>query len=356
MNLYKELTLNSQHFKFEELMEFCNGKLMDSSIDVWESNIYSFILEWISESDFVKVMSSGSTGNPKEIILSKNKMISSAIMTGEFFGLKKGNNALLCLPANFIAGKMMIVRSFVLGLNLKYIEPSLALENIPLNIDFAAFIPLQIENLLKTNNLSNFKKIIVGGIAVNPKILSKLKITGTEIYETYGMTETITHVAVRQIYPNMEPYFSALNKIRFGLDNRGCLKIDAPHLSDKIITTNDIVQCINNVTFKFIGRYDNIINSGGLKINPEEVEQMLHDYIKGRFIVSSIHDAKLGEKVVLVIESENTFDFKLDLVKYKFPNLKHEFPKEVYYLNHFPETESGKIDRKSIREKIRNYY
>src|SRR5690606_30951186 len=276
---------------------------LDSAIP-WQKNILDFLEEWNSGSPFVQSKTSGSTGTPKEIQLPKVSMKMSAQMTGEFFGLKPGDTTLLCMPVNFIAGKMMIVRAIELKLKLYCIQPKseINLSEFPV-LDFVPMTPMQVENSFE--NLSKIKILLIRGAPVSDELtrtLSKLQI---RIFESYGMTETITHIALKEI---SDEWFSVLNKVKIQKDNRGCLVIKTPYFEEEIVT-NDLVEIKNETQFKWLGRFDNVINSGGIKFSPEQIEAKIRPFIPKEFIISSLPNNKLGQKLILIIEGNPSFDF-----------------------------------------------
>ena len=312
----------------------------------WQKDIAEFLKEWWNGKDYIIAYTSGSTGYPKRIVLKKSKVVKSALLTISYFDLSKNMNALLCLSPNFIAGKLMIVRSIIAKMNLFCVEPSSSpLKTFDKNvfIDFAAMIPLQVNNSLDSINSNNISKLIIGGGAIDFLLHKKIKNSTTNIYSTYGMTETLTHVAVKKINGhNLSGNYEGLDSITFSIDDRGCLNIYAPHIGNSIIITNDIVDLISDKSFNWIGRYDNIINTGGVKVIPEKVEKILDDYINSEFFISSIPDKILENKVILVIEGgENSID--LEFFKNKLTKFNH--PKEVYFVNKFVRTTTNKINR-----------
>ena len=229
--------------------------------------IVLFLKNWFSDSKFMKVQTSGSTGTPKILDVEKDKMLNSAKMTCDFLGLKEGNTALLCLPTEYISGKMMLVRAIERRMKLLIQTPSLfPLENITEEIDFCAMTPLQVQNSL--DKIHYIKKLIIGGASISESLKQQLiqKNPRTKIYETYGMSETLSHIALKSISPKREEYFRVLDGIKISQDQRGCLVINAPLLNDKILITNDLIKLKNKREFNFLGRIDNIINSGGIKI------------------------------------------------------------------------------------------
>lgn len=301
----------------------------------WEQEILDFVEEYLHH-DQIIAHTSGSTGTPKEIRLPKQAMQHSARLTADFLGLKKGDSALLCLPAQYIAGKMMIVRAIEIGFKLICIEPK-SLVKIHENVDFAALTPMQAERSLES--LNKMGKIILGGAPVNEKLENQLKNINSECFETYGMTETITHIALRKL--NAQKSFHTLEEMQISQDERGCLKIQTPYFQEPI-QTNDVVEILAKNEFVWQGRADNIINSGGLKINPEPIEALLKNYIPCNFIVGGIKDELLGEKLVLILESEK--EIPLEIPAELLP--KNKMPKSVFYLKEFPKTLSGKVKRK----------
>jgi len=322
-----------------------------------ENAIGRFLQDWLDGSDHIIVSTSGSTGKPKKISLKKVHMVNSALATGQYFELKSKDTALLCLSANYIAGKMMLVRAMVLGLELDYVEPSSnPLSGISRKYDFCAMVPLQVENSI--DKLYNIKKLIVGGASISQKLQVQIEeqVRKTRIFETYGMTETITHVAVKKISDVrssiVETCFSGLPSVTFSIDNKNCLLINAPKIANEIVVTNDVVKLISETEFDWLGRYDNVINSGGVKLFPEQIEAKLETIISNRFFVTGFSDGKLGQKLVLIIEGKTD----IELLSQKIASLsslkKFEIPKEIHLLPEFIETETGKIRRKENAELI----
>jgi O-succinylbenzoic acid--CoA ligase len=275
--------------------------------------------------------------------MSKQAMVDSALATGNFFDLQPGNRAMQCLPVKYVAGKMMFVRAMILGLDLEFVAPSShPLDHNEIDFDFVAMVPLQAQNSI--SELKKVKKMIIGGAALNKSLEKQLLKLPTEVYETYGMTETITHIAARKLG---EKAFTVLPDVTISYDDRNCLVIHAPRISDEVIITNDIVELVNENQFIFLGRIDNVINSGGVKLIPEQIEEKLGGKIHHRFFITSKPDNELGEKVVLVIEGEK---HELDDSIYESLD-KYEKPKEVVFISKFKETTNGKILRKETLKK-----
>lgn len=340
---YNELTLNGVSLTGKEIEQYC---LESDSENI--RNIGAFIGEWLDDSPFIRVRTSGSTGLPKVIEVRKQQLLQSASATATFFEFKKKQNALLCLPLSFIAGKMMVVRALFSKLNLICVEPGPSpLSSIPTGIviDFAALTPMQFKDTIHTGAV---RKILLGGGPVSPDMEQQYRSLSTEIYHGFGMTETLSHVAIRRVNGvHASAIFQALPGIYFSTDSRGCLVIDAPFLDAPVIT-NDIVDVVNNQSFQWKGRLDNVINSGGIKLFPEEIEKKLYPLIPGRFFVTGLPDDTYGEKVCLIIEGKPYSPETLSLLQNSLPRYlsKYEKPRAVYFLKKLQTTESGKIQRK----------
>jgi O-succinylbenzoic acid--CoA ligase len=335
-NVHNQFKLNGFHLDREDLCRVAYSFIKEG--EDFEKPVGDFLLDWFDSKDYIEMFTSGSTGEPKTVIVKKQAMVNSAIATGDFFDLKPGNSALQCLPVKYVAGKMMLVRAMILGLDLEFVAPSShPMRNNEIDFDFVAMVPLQAQNSIQ--ELKKVKKLIIGGAAVNKTLEKQLLKLKTEVYETYGMTETITHIAARKLG---ETAFTVLPDVTVSYDDRNCLVIHAPKISDEVIITNDIVELVNENQFIFLGRIDNVINSGGIKLIPEQIENKLMSKIQQRFFIASKSDNELGEKLVLVIEGDKVeFDNSIyeDLDKY-------EKPKEILFISKFKETATGKIIRK----------
>ncbi len=311
--------------------------------------IVLFLKNWFSDSKFMKLQTSGSTGTPKILDVEKDKMLNSAKMTCDFLGLKEGNTALLCLPTEYISGKMILVRAIERRMKLLIQTPSLfPLENITKEIDFCAMTPLQVQNSL--DKIHCIKKLIIGGASISESLKQQLiqKNPRTKIYETYGMSETLSHIALKSISPKREEYFRVLDGIKISQDQRGCLVINAPLLNDKILITNDLIKLKNKREFNFLGRIDNIINSGGIKISPENLEDWIKKFIPNELVFIGIPDINLGEKLVLVLEGKEDLNLKSHILQLPFEK-KYLKPKEIIFIEKIPRTPNNKIDRLGLK-------
>ena len=311
----------------------------------WEIDVLDFLSDWMDDSEYIELNTSGSTGTPKPIRLSKKTMIQSAQMTAKFLALQSGNSALLCLPARYIAGMMMIVRAYCNGWELYCMEPR-SIPSLFFHVDFAAMTPMQIHHLLTDAKQSiPIQTLILGGGVIPPQ-LEKLLLTlrNIHIFHTYGMTETASHIAMRKIG---ESYFQALPGIQFYKDERSCLIVHAPMLELPPLYTNDIVELLNSQQFIWKGRIDNVINSGGIKLYPEQIEHKLQPLIKRPFFVMGVPDERLGEKCVLILEGMMDEPDILELnASMRAILSRYEMVKSCHFIPKFVRTLTGKISRK----------
>ncbi len=338
--MHSNFQLNNQSFSSQEaLLKYAEN---------FSDEIYQFLKEWFNDTSYVVVNTSGSTGTPKPIQLKKEYMKNSALATGEFFNIRENTTALLCMSVNYIAGKMMLVRALVLGWKLDCISPvSNPLAITEKAYDFAAMVPLQLQNSLE--ELHRVDQLIVGGGVVSNNLIKELQGVKTKVFATYGMTETITHIAVKKLNHTKEAsksFYSVLPNVDIYIDERNCLCIRASKVSDNLVITNDVVQLISENQFEWLGRFDNVINSGGIKLHPEKIEEKLSKIIVARFFVAGVSDTVLGEKLILVVEGNS--DNK-EWIEEKLKNFnlltKYEKPKSIFFAETFIETETKKIQR-----------
>ena len=310
--------------------------------------LFEFLKEWADKSSAITLQTSGSTGLPKKLQMSKSKMILSAQRTGAFLNLQTGGKALCCLPLDYIGGKMMVVRALVLGLDLYLTTPSKnPLKTFSIKFDFVAFTPYQLEHSI--DHLSKVKTLLVGGGPINEITKKILYKNETNIYETYGMTETVSHVALKHISQG-EDEFKALKGVRFETENN-CLKIFCDSILTSPVLTTDIVDLISKERFVWKGRADFVINSGAIKIHPEELEKKLSKAISVPFVIMGIPDEKFGEKITIVFEGEAPHNFK-DLIE----GLDFfEKPKKVFNLDIFPRNNNKILRRKIITKILKSY-
>ena len=335
-DVHNQFKLNGFHLNREDLCRVAYSFIKEG--DDHEKPIGDFILDWFDDKEYIEMNTSGSTGIPKRIKVKKQAMVNSALSTGDYFDLYPGNKVLHCLPVKYVAGKMMFVRGFILGLDVDFVAPSSQpLRNNDTVYDFCAMVPLQAQHSIEA--LKNVKKLIVGGAKVSTALENELKQTTVQSFETYGMTETVSHIAAKKIG---ESVFTVLPNVTIATDERNCLVINAPSISDEKIVTNDLVELISPTSFVFLGRLDNIINSGGIKLMPEQIEEKLAPHIPQRFFVAGMFDEELGQKLIVAIEGKPyAFDKSIfDILD------KYERPKEIVFVDKFKETPNGKIIRK----------
>ncbi|MDQ1088891.1 AMP-binding protein [Siphonobacter sp. SORGH_AS_1065] len=326
----------------------------------YEEKVIGFCEQWLAGQSTFTIHTSGSTGIPKAIELTRSQMQASAQLTADTFQLQKGDRALCCLNVEYIAGMMMLVRALEIGLELEVIEPTSALSPYLNGIDFVALVPLQLQKLLENPEqhlpaLQKMKAIILGGAAVSSSLQEKLNALSSPVYATYGMTETVSHIAVQRLNgPEKTDYFQALPGVELGLDERGCLHITAAASNHERIQTNDVAEMLGESRFRILGRADNIINSGGVKIQLEEVDRLLepimHEHFTGkRYFTWGFPNETLGQQLALVIEGEtqvsdqiNSF---LEHLKSVLPTYKN--PRSIHFISQFMHTPSNKIDKKT---------
>ncbi|WP_419869901.1 AMP-binding protein [Chryseobacterium sp. CT-SW4] len=335
------------------VIDFKNLKIKELNPETeFEKKIKNFLEEWESGTPTVKVQTSGSTGQPKIFEIEKKKMLNSAVMTCNFLELKEGDIAVLCLPVEYISGKMMLVRSIERKLKLRVADLSLhPLKDLETEVDFCAMTPLQVENSLEKLHL--IKNLIIGGAAVSESLKRKISGLTTHIYETYGMSETLSHIALKQLTPKPEDYFTVFENVSISKDERSCLTIMAPNVNDEKLHTNDLVEIKDEKQFRFLGRVDNVINSGGAKIFPEELEALVKKEISNETVFLGIKDESLGQKLIAVIEGEETGKMREVIMKINFKKSFHK-PKDIFFVDRIPRTPNGKVNRRELLELIIN--
>lgn len=316
-----------------------------TSNDQLINEIEQFCMEWKSGQEQFIVQTSGSTGIPKQITLQREHMKASALATNLFFNNGKGNTALLCLSPTTIGGKMMIVRALEAEMNLIVVEPSSnPLERINRPIDFAAMVPMQVQNILVNapEKMKLIRTTIIGGATISKELREELSNSNRSFFQTFGMTETISHFALRQISPLNESFYSCLPGVTIS-ENQGSLVVHYPALGIYALETNDLVELIDSKTFTWLGRKDFTINSGGVKIHPEQIEEQLSSIIDVPFFSIGIDDKLLGERHILCVESTSELVISKEVLAESLS--KYEIPKEIWHYSAFCLTSSGKINR-----------
>ena len=333
-------------------------------------SLEEFLEEWNGDSPYVEVKTSGSTGEPKRMLVEKQRMRASARITCDFLGLKAGDTALLCMSLDYIAGKMMVVRAIERNLRLIVVEPS----GHPLvkqgnDFTFAAMVPMQVYNSLQVpeerERLKQIKHLIIGGGAIDEAMAKELKTFPNHVWSTYGMTETLSHIALRRLSgPEASEWYTPFPSVGVSLNEEGCLVIDAPEVCKERLVTNDIAElatqrgqslmcsvnsahegqspCVTNVPFRILGRRDNVICSGGIKIQAEEVERMLKAHLRVPYLISKRPDKKFGEVVVLLTEGD--VEEAKRVCEAVLP--KYQRPKAYIHVSEIPLTETKKPARR----------
>lgn len=313
----------------------------------WIKDVAKSLLEWFDQEE-ITISTSGSTGPPKLIRHSKDAIIRSAQLTASFLGLQHGMTALNVLPAQYIAGRMMLYRALVLDMDITCLAPKLQLAqeitDLQGHFDFSAMTPLQINRTLdeSAEALDIIDTIIIGGASVSKTLQSRLLGLRSKCFATYGMTETITHVAMKSLNHPQESYFEALPGIEFRTEE-DCLMISCPHLDIKQIRTNDIVSLKDKYSFHWKGRKDNVINRGGVKLHPEEIEEKLKPLLEERFFIAKRTAVEVGEEPILVIEGDGSDKDYRSLLDPLLPKLSR--PTAIYWVHRLKETPTGKIIR-----------
>lgn len=366
----------------------------------YEAGALTFCRAWLSgQTEFV-LQTSGSTGAPKPITLTRAQMRASAHLTGQALGLQTGDAALVCLNVRYVAGVMMLVRGLELGLPMTILEPS---GNPLANADehqtrsggtrsggtrsgetpfrFAAFVPVQLQTILEQSAdklpiLNRMKAILIGGAATSPALEQALQVIEAPVFATYGMTETVSHIALRRLNgPDRSDLFTALDGVLLGTDGRSCLHITAAATNFVRIQTNDVVELIDGPTvgppaagppaagparFRWLGRADSVINSGGVKVQPEQVEQIVGSVlatagVSVRVFVAGLPDERLGQRIALFCEGWELTDAQWKRVQdaVRVQMGPYAVPKEVITVDEFVQTPTGKIDRARTIDRYR---
>ena len=327
-----------------------------------------FLAAWNDASNKILVHISGSTGKPKPLWVEKRRMLASARITCDFLGLKEGDTALLCLSTDYIAGKMMVVRALERKMRLITVEPSgHPLVSVEQPIDFAAMVPMQVYNTLQVpeerDKLMNIRHLIIGGGAIDDDLAQALKDFPHFVWSTYGMTETLSHIALRRLNgAEASSYYVPFDGVDVSLNDEHCLVIHAPHVCNEMIITNDIAEFgPDGRCFRILGRKDNVICSGGIKIQIEELERLLKPHIPVPFMVTKVKDEKFGEVGVLLYEDSQTKSishstFHTPHSTFHIPHSTlppYWSPRHTLFVDHLPMTATGKPARKEAEELAR---
>lgn len=345
------LILEGKHYSKQQVLELAIQYRNDTS---HLADLFSFLEEWFNEEEVVAVRTSGSTGIAKVMMVEKERMIQSACLTCSFLALHFPHTTLLCMPLQFIGAKMLVVRALVASLDL-YCVPSSAhpLQDFAFSPSFVPMTPQQAWGCLETPEevelLRGIRHILLGGMAVTADLQARLADFPHAIWSSYGMTETLSHIALRKVNgADASDWFTPFDGVTLSLSDKSALIIHAPAID--ILTTNDMAEILPDGRFRILGRIDNIINSGGVKIQIETVEEKLHAYISSPFQITALPHTILGEQLVLLLDMPcQDWETKCDHLP------KFWKPKRMFVVPALPLTDSGKPDRHKARELAKQY-
>ena len=341
--MHSDFRLNGVSYDRDRLLTFahelCNSK------EEYLTELGRFLLDWLSDNPEIKLQTSGSTGEPTQLRAPKAMLSASAMTTVKALALQPKQQALLCLPVRHIAGKMMLIRALLAGLWIDVIEPT-ASPMVSKTYDFTAMTPHQLRSSL--DHLDRFKQIIVGGAPVDDSLRSALKGHASTIYSSYGMTETYSHVALQNLSAG-ETHYTAVDHVRFSTHG-DALVIHAPHIGIEKLITTDCVDLISSTQFLWKGRSDHVINSGGIKLHPEQIEKALSTIISVPFFVFGKPDKRLGQSLSIVFEGHLPNEIET-MVSSLYTLSKYEKPKDYFVLSQFIRS-NGKILRKQTLKAI----
>ncbi len=354
------LLLNGREFTYADLAQYPAGS--PAMLDGYEARVLEFVRQWLTGSQEFAQRTSGSTGEPQTVTLTRQQLAASARRTGDYFDLGPGERALVGLNCEFIGGKMMLVRGLERNMHLTIVEPVAdPFERVAADaaFDFAAFVPLQLRAMLaagRADRLNQMQAVLVGSAGVEPGLLAAIAQLTVPVYLTYGMTETASHVALRRLNgPQATLHYRMLPGLHLGQDARGCLTVRGDVTNDALVVTNDHIELLDEHTFDWLGRADFVINSGGVKVQAEKVELVLDVALaeigqSRRAFVAGQPDERLGQAVTAYVEgpplSKAQQQELLGLLRARLG--KYEVPKALKFLPKFQQTASGKLDRISM--------
>lgn len=318
-----------------------------------QTDLFLFLAKWFDDSPFIIVHTSGSTGEPKELSVCKDRMMQSARLTCEYLDLQKGETALLCMNLRYIGAMMVIVRSLVAGLNL-IVRPASGhpLVDVEEQLQFVAMVPLQVYNTLQVpeekERLMRVGNLIIGGGAVDEALVSALNALPGAVYSTYGMTETLSHIALRRLNgESASDHYHPFSSVNLSLSPENTLVIEAPLVCEEVLQTNDVARIYPDGSFTILGRADNVINTGGIKVQAEELEKRIHSIIDAPLVVTSIADERLGQAVTLLLGKQvDLVMLEQELSRILSP---YECPKHICVVDAIPQVGNGKVDRMQCR-------
>lgn len=341
------LLLEGKAYTPEDVRHLVAAGNIEQDTPMW--SLFMFLHDWFNDAPVLTVQTSGSTGTPKKLIVRKDQMMQSARLTCEYLKLHEGDSALLCMNLRYIGAMMMVVRSLVAGLNL-ILRPASGhpLLDVEVPVRFAAMVPLQVYNTLQIQEekekLTKIDTLIIGGGAIDKALEQEIQTSPGFIYSTYGMTETLSHIALRRLNgANASDHYYPFTSVELSLSTEKTLIIHAPLLCDDVLQTNDVAHIYPDGSFVILGRKDNIINSGGIKIQAEAIEKELQYFLICPFVVTFVEDQRLGQAVTLLIAGDVDLK-KLDTI-YQTVLTPYAHPQYTYSVTQIPQTGNGKIDR-----------
>jgi len=353
------LLLNGRTFRYVDIQQYPANS--PTELNGYEARVLDFCRQWLNGALEFELQTSGSTGQPQTVRMTRYQLAASAARTGDYFDLGPDTPLLACLNCEFVGGLMMLVRGFERNMPITIVEPQadpLALLPADTAVAFASFVPLQLRAVLdagQADRLNRMKAILVGGAPTDAGLTQQIEQLTVPVYLTYGMTETASHIALRRLNgPEASPYYRVLPGIHIEQDERGCLAIRADVTNDQLIITNDQVRLLNQHTFEWLGRADFVINSGGVKVQAEKVELVLEVALAelnltGRAFVAGLPDARLGEQVTAVLEGAPLPQAQQKQLLHLLDERlrKYERPRQLLFVPQFQTTASGKLDRRS---------
>ncbi|MCU0399712.1 MAG: AMP-binding protein [Algoriphagus sp.] len=343
------------HFENQVYSKAEDFEVNPNDLPEYAKAAFPFCKSWLEEEKTFSQSTSGSTGIPKQISISRQQMEASAKGTGNFFKTDSNSRLLCCLNPAYIAGKMMLVRAMVWNCEIRLVEPSSnPLSKVKGDLDFVAMVPLQVQASLEDEKslqkLKSIQHLIIGGAPISSKLKANLVENGIKAWQTFGMTETVSHIALAEIGKE-ELLYQVLPGVEVGQDHRGALRIKSEMSGPDPIQTNDLIELRSASSFIWQGRVDFVVNSGGIKLFPELIEHKAEGVIEEIFPGSSYFfigekDELLGEKLVLILETTESSS-RVKILKERLSDVlgKYELPKKIYFSPKFARTESGKINR-----------
>ena len=360
MNPFTELTVDGRLMRGAEITAWADALVERTRYAPWAIDLRTTCRALVDGEGVLPVRTSGTTGAPKAMELPFADVLASIALTRAAFDLKAGDRALLCLPCEFVGGKMMLARAMVLGLDLHVIDPRGGVLKNLRNQDrfrFATMVPMQLHTALHQDRArveQQFDTILLGGGPVSDTLVDEVRELGTRVYDGYGSTETVTHIALRKLNDGgPEEYFTTLGKVTVRSDADGRLIAETPHLSTSRHETNDVIDVLDEHHFKWAGRHDHAILSGGRKILAERLESMTAGVVPYAHFFASRPDERLGQRVVLVVEKDTSDGVGQEAIMRMVSGMldEHERPKEVVFVPTFVRTGSGKVSRERTLER-----